>query len=179
MILLNKTIYRDDSVKDKDTARENGCDFMEINMNIYQIIANTIMALLKAKYPNMDIFMEQIPKINNDKESDCSEDYFFLEIVPISNTMFGALQVMRSVFINIACHISSESNKEYLQMADEIDGVLRPILCFEGRAITIPNANISIVDKVLHYSFTIGFVDGNEPSPADLMMELNLDERVD
>lgn len=74
-----------------------------------------------------------------------------------------------------------ESNSEYLCMADSIDRAIRPVFRFEDRAITITDASTNVVDKVLHYIFSLTFIDStDEPEAPPFMEELDvtITERV-
>lgn len=143
-------------------------------MSIYVSIKNSLVALLKGLYPAFDVFSEEISKTDEDEPNEDIEDYFFLDIIPTGNQTLSEHHTRRSVLIDIAAHAKKESNAEYLCMADSIDRAIRPVFRFEDRAITIADASTSVVDCVLHYTFTLVFVDSiPEPEALPFMEELD------
>lgn len=150
-------------------------------MNVYISIKNSLVALLKSLYPAFNILSEEISKTDDDDNSLDMEDYFFIDIVPVENITLNAYHTERSLVVDIAGHTRDETNEEYLNMADAIDKVVRPVFCFEDRAITIHRASSNIVDKVLHYTFTLVFLDTVDASEPPQYMEeigVTLKERV-
>lgn len=45
-------------------------------------------------------------------------------------------------------------------MADVLDRLIRPVLAIKDRKITVQDSEITVVDDVLHYIFTLDFTDG-------------------
>ena len=76
-----------------------------------------------------------------------------------------------SVMVDVTYHEKGESNNAYLIKAAEIDAAIRPVLSFGDRKITIGNADINVVDHVLHYIFTINFRHSEEQKVANDRME--------
>lgn len=143
-------------------------------MSIYVSIKNSLIALLKGLYPAFDVFVEEISKTNEDEPREDIDNYFFLDIIPVSNQTLSEHHTKRSILIDIAAHEKEESNAVYLCMADSIDRAIRPVFRFEDRAITIADASTSVVDSVLHYTFTLDFVDSTpEPETLPFMEELD------
>lgn len=148
-------------------------------MSIYLSIKNSLAALIKGLYPTFDVFYEEMSKADEDGRD--IENYFFVDIIPVGNSTMSEYHTKRNVLIDIACHTKEEQNAEYLIMADTIDEKIRPVFRFEDRAITITEASSRVVDKVLHYTFNINFVDSvEEPEQSPFMDELNatIKERV-
>ena len=144
-------------------------------MSVYQSIKNSLVAELKALYPNFDVFSEEISKTDSDNAESDIENYFFIDIVPVSNQTFSEYHTQRSLVIDIAGHTEKESNEEYLNMAEAIDHKIRPVFHFGDRAITIHNSKSSIVDKVMHYTFELSFMDTvHEIADGTLMGELDI-----
>lgn len=144
---------------------------------IFQSIKTSLVRLFKLLYPACDVFCEEIPKTQNGEEADL-ENYVFLDIIPTGNETLGPYHTERRVLIDTSVHTKSESNNEYLMMAQEIDDILRPTFPFEDggevRAITVPDIAFKVVDKVLHCTFTLAFTDSKqEPPPLPVMEELD------
>lgn len=146
-------------------------------MSIYISIKDSLTALLKELYPAFDVFTEEISKTDADEPKDDIGDYFFLDIIPVSNQTVNEYHTRRSVLIDIAAHTKSESNKEYLLMADSMDMKIRPVFRFEDRAITIADASTNVMDGVLHYTFTLTFID-SIPEPKALPFMEGLDVTI-
>lgn len=144
-------------------------------MSVYISIKNSLIALLKSVYPTFDVLAEEISKTDDDDDSLDIENYFFIDIIPISNVTTGEYHTERSLVIDIAGHIEAEKNEDYLVMANAIDSMIRPVFQFEDRAITINQSSSKIVDKVLHYTFDLVFIDTvDAPEPQSYMDELEV-----
>ena len=124
---------------------------------IYESVKNSLIALFRGRWPAFDVFCEDIDKTQEGGRTEL-EDYIYLDIIPAGN---------RTV----------ESSGEYLKMAQELDGLLRPVFRFtdqgEARAVTVPDLSFKTVDKLLHCSFTLSFRDSiGEPEAPPFMEEL-------
>lgn len=144
---------------------------------IYQSIRLALVDLFKGLYPCFDVFCEEINKTQNDEPEPDLEDYVFLEIIPTGNVTASAFHTDRTVLVEASLHTRAESNDEYLTMAQEVDGALRPVFRFqdggETRAITVPDVAYKVVDRVLHCTFTLSFRDSMaEPEQPPAMAEL-------
>lgn len=152
--------------------------------NIFQSIKGSLVSLFKGLYPAFDVFCEEIPKTQNDGPEPDLVDYVFLDIIPTGNETIGPYHTERRVLVDASLHTKSESNGDYLTMAQEIDDAIRPALRFEdggeARAITVPDVSFKVVDKVLHCSFTLAFRDSREEPPQPpVMEELNTTIKTD
>lgn len=149
-------------------------------MSVYLSIKNSLIDLLKSIYPAFDVLGEEISKTDDEDSGFDFVDYFFIDIIPVSNVTVNEYHTERSLVIDIAGHIEAEKNEEYLIMADAIDAVIRPVFRFEDRAITIAETSSKIVDRVLHVTFPIVFIDTKEIESSDPLMEeldISLKER--
>lgn len=139
--------------------------------SVYTTIKNSLIRLLKEIDPSVDVFAEEIAKTRgNDQDMDV-DTYYFLDIIPTSNTTVDGYFTDRSVFIDIAYHDKDEKNALYLEKNDQIDSKLRPVFQFGNRAITINDASSKIVDHILHYSFNLSFRDCRETTEEYEFME--------
>ena len=81
-----------------------------------------------------------------------------------------------SVLVDIIAHTAAESNSEYLELADEIDKLIRPVFSFEAGAVTIPDASSRVVDRMLHYTFTLRLIVRRAPTETyDFMETLDME----
>lgn len=138
-------------------------------MNVYVSIKRSLIGLLKKIYPSFDVFAEEISNTEN-------ADYFFVEIVPVSNITISKYHTDKTVFISITGHIKSEKNEDYLIMIDKVDNAIRPVFRFDDRAITINRMNAKIVERSMLYTFDIAFRDKN--FNTDNLSDLELMEEI-
>lgn len=146
---------------------------------VYQSIKLAMVSLFKGKYPAFDVFCEEIAKTQNDEPEPDLEDYIFLDIIPAGNSTVDAEHTDRRVLMDISIHTRSERNADYLSISQEVDDLLRPVFCFEdggeARAITVPDVEYKVVDRVLHCTFILAFRDSvQEPPPLPLGATLDL-----
>lgn len=145
---------------------------------IYHSIRQALIALFKGRYPDFDVFCEEIAKTQNDAPEPDLEDYIFLDIIPVGNTTVDAEHTDRRLLVSVSIHTKEESSAGYLAMSQEVDGLVRPVFRFEdggeARAVTVPEASFQVVDRVLHGSFTLSFRDSaEEPAPPPFMETLD------
>lgn len=162
---------------------------------VYDCIKDGLTAILKAAYPQREIFSEEITKtqgvdlargfdleaiLNSEVETEPEldektdvEDYFFIDIIPAGARTLGAVFTDYTILIDIAAHVKSESNAEYYALGEEIDALVRPVFRFGDRAVTVEQASWRVVDRLLHYTFNFSFipdveVEINEPYMEEL-----------
>ena len=121
-------------------------------------IKDALIWALKKIDPDTDVFFEEI------KSTDPAHG------VEQPKTVDGIYTDM-SVMVDVTYHEKGESNNAYLIKAAEIDAAIRPVLSFGDRKITIGNADINVVDHVLHYIFTINFRHSEEQKVTNDRME--------
>lgn len=125
-------------------------------------IKDSITALLKGIDPGTDVFYEEIKGTEQKHGLDEPETYYFVDIIPNGNKTVDKFFTDLGVLVDIAYHEKNESNTAYLMKGAEIDAVVRPVLKFGDRYITINDASIKVSDHVLHYSFAINFRQARE-----------------
>lgn len=126
--------------------------------NPYGEIQDAMARQLDAVYAPVPVYFEAIAQAGDGEETEQVGDYIFVDIVPAGLETIGPYRTDMSVLIDIAFHKKNATNREYRELAVEIDLLFRPVFRFGGRAITVHNASPKIVDKVLHYSFTIRWI---------------------
>ena len=145
-----------------------------------------ISGLLYDKFPQIRdgddgrIFFDNVERL----ERPC----FYVEIAPQRTRTFDAVISERSLSVDVHYFGTEDADgnidrTELYDMADALDAAFRPVLYVADRAITINDAEMQIVDEVLHYIFTLAFADAftEEEHPAkdaDLMqiLTLNIDK---
>lgn len=140
-------------------------------MNVYVSIKRNLIKLIKEIYPSFDIFAEEINKTEN-------EDYFFIEIIPISNITVSKYHTDRNLLISITGHTKSYKNEDYFYMIANIDNAIRPVFRFDDRAITVNRADGKIVDRCMMYTFDISFRDNNFSAKNQDDLDLELMEKI-
>lgn len=136
-------------------------------------IKNAVIQKLKGLDPETDVFFEKIKE--TDQELEKSRTWYFLSLIPGQQGTVDGIFTDVSVLVDIAYHEKSERNTDYLMKGAELDAVMRPVLQFGDRAITIHNADIKVVDHVLHYSFSLPFRIANvKEQEYDRMGELEV-----
>ena len=141
---------------------------------IYEAIRSSLITLLKGRWPAFDVFCESIDKTQESGQAEL-EDYIYLDIIPSGNQPAGRGYTDRSILVDTAIHTKGESNREYLQISQELDDLLRPVFRFtdkgETRAVTLPDLAFNIVDRVLHATFTLSFRDSIEEPEAPMLIK--------
>lgn len=133
-------------------------------------IKDSITALLKGIDPGTDVFYEEIKGTEQKHGLDEPETYYFVDIIPNGNKTVDKFFTDLGVLVDIAYHEKNESNTAYLMKGAEIDAVIRPVLSFGDRHITVNAASIKVSDHVLHYSFAINFRQAREQTNEFEMM---------
>lgn len=118
-------------------------------------IKAAITTLLKSKYPNYEVHFDNVEK--------SKAPYFYVELIPIA-TSIDDVYSDRTVQVDITyIHPKDKHGRVsrviVFDMADRLDQIIRPVFKMKDRAITIKNAETTIVDDVLHYIFNLDFVD--------------------
>lgn len=136
-------------------------------------IKDALVKLFKKQFPAFDVFCEEIVRTDEDDPEAGQEDWIYLDILPASNTTANEFHTDRSILIDASVHTKKESNAEYLQISQEVDGMIRPVFYFGARAITVQNIEFKTVDKVLHAIFSLAFRDTvEEPEQLPYMETL-------
>uniref|UniRef100_UPI003FEFB852 phage tail terminator family protein n=1 Tax=Eisenbergiella tayi TaxID=1432052 RepID=UPI003FEFB852 len=138
-------------------------------MGTYKEIKTALVKLFKQRYSDFDVYCEEI--VNTEETASESENWIFLDIIPAGNTTANEYHTDRSLLIDASIHTKTESNADYLDMAQEIDTLIRPVFRFGMRAITVQNIEFKTVDKVLHGIFTLAFRDTVEEPELPGYME--------
>ncbi len=137
-------------------------------MSVLVAIKKSLTKSLSDEFSKFDIYAEEVPRI---KEGEKFQDFFFVEVIPVSATTLGMYQTRYNVFVNITCQTAKHSNEEYLCLGDKLDKLIRPYVAFNDRKITVDNADYKIANRMLVYKFSLKFVDYEEVEETDEFVE--------
>lgn len=121
------------------------------------LIKNGITKRLHELDPDVDVSYEEIKGTDDEHGFDTPETYYFVDMIPIDNETVDGDYTDVAILVDIAYHEKNESNVAYLIKAARLDEKFRPVFSFGDRNITIPNTKPTVIDHVLHVSFTITF----------------------
>lgn len=121
-------------------------------------IKAAIVNVLKTKYPECKVHFDNVEK------SDAP--YFYVEFMPTATTvddLFSDRLIQVDItYIHPKNAMGRVSRTAVFEVADALDKVFRPVLAVKDRHITILDAEMTIVDDILHYIFNLDFRDNFE-----------------
>ncbi|MEG3030097.1 MAG: hypothetical protein RR827_06825 [Oscillospiraceae bacterium] len=126
-------------------------------------IEDAIVLKLQNAFPDIDRFTDEISR-QSDKQ-------FFIDIFGISEKTDGANHTQKFADMDIVYKDKNHSQENYHQIAEMLDGLFRPVFYFKNRALTVDKTNISIVDEILHFTFSISYRDSIAEKAHGQMME--------
>lgn len=134
-------------------------------------IRDSLASLLRAGFPKWKVHFDNVER--------AEAPYFYVELTPRATSLDEAYSQRKiSVVISALAKQNGAgrvSRKELFEITDKLDGLIRPVFYVKDRAITIMDANSTIVDDILHYYFDLDFVDAAERPHVDTMEELDID----
>ena len=135
-------------------------------------IKKAFTALLKQNYPKYAVHFDNVEKRD--------APYFYVEMQPLIRTV-DRVYSERTIQVDITFVPDEDrygrvDRAVLYDIADTLDGCIRPVFYVEDRAITIMDGEITIHDDILHYIFNLEFADYREAKRLtdDLMEELQL-----
>lgn len=121
-------------------------------------IKAAIVNVLKTKYPECRVHFDNVEK------SDAP--YFYVEFMPTATTvddLFSDRLIQVDItYIHPKDAMGRVSRTAVFEVSDALDKVFRPVLAVKDRHITILDAEMTIVDDILHYIFNLDFRDNFE-----------------
>jgi hypothetical protein len=118
-------------------------------------IKAAITKLLKTTYPDYKVHFDNVDR------SDAP--YFYIEFMPTSTTVDDVysdrLIQVDVTYIGAKDAYGRINRTSVYDVADVLDRTIRPVLVIEDRHITIIDAEMTIVDDILHYIFNLDFRD--------------------
>lgn len=149
-------------------------------MGTFESIKDSLVRLFKLHCPTFDVHCEEIVRTQGDEHIFDNDNYIFIAIIPVGNKTLDMYHTDRTITVDAAMHTHGELNAEYMDLAQELDGMIRPVFRFSDRAITVPDVSFRVVDRVLHCTFTLSFIDSvDETEPLPLMGELDIENKTD
>ncbi len=134
-------------------------------------IRDSLATLLKSGFNGWKVHFDNVEKPQ--------APYFYVEMAARAKSLDEAYSTRR-VSLTVSAVLPTNkagrvSRKELFEIADKLDGLIRPVFRVRDRAITVLDANYVIVDDILHYYFELEFVDAVERPHVDMMEELTFD----
>ncbi|MBS9782648.1 MAG: hypothetical protein KGV43_02460 [Arcobacter sp.] len=135
---------------------------------MYEEIKKGLIEALK-KVKNIDVIF-----IYNEDVEEVSE-YFYVVIKPISRKTESINLESASYLIDIMYDNKNLNDGSAIKMSEKIDEVFRPTLYFDTFSVLIDEANINVVDNMLHYTFSINSTyEVRKESKEDYMKKLEI-----
>lgn len=105
-------------------------------------------------------------KVHFDNVEKSDAPYFYVEFMPTATTvddLFSDRLIQVDItYIHPKDAMGRVSRTAVFEVADALDKVFRPVLAVNDRHITILDAEMTIVDDILHYIFNLDFRDNFE-----------------
>ena len=121
-------------------------------------IKAAIVAVLNQNFKDYKVHFDNVEK------SDAP--YFYVEFMPTATTVDGLfsdrLIQVDVTYIHPKDSMGRISRTAVFEVADALDNTFRPVLTVKDRHITILDAEMTIVDDILHYIFNLDFRDNFE-----------------
>lgn len=118
-------------------------------------IKAAIVNVLKTKYPECRVHFDNVEK------SDAP--YFYVELMPTATTVDDVysdrLIQVDVTYIHPKDAMGRVNRTAVYDVADTLDRTIRPVLVIMDRHITILDAEMTVVDDILHYIFNLDFRD--------------------
>ena len=118
-------------------------------------IKAAIVAVLNQNFKDYKVHFDNVEK------SDAP--YFYVEFMPTSTTVDDVysdrLIQVDVTYIGAKDAYGRINRTSVYDVADVLDRTIRPVLVIEDRHITIIDAEMTIVDDILHYIFNLDFRD--------------------
>lgn len=133
-------------------------------------VKKALIDVLKMRFTN-PVYFDNVEK--------AKESYFYIEMAPSRKTVDSAIYE-RSIDIDIQYVAMPDkairrNRTEILDVIDELDEIIRPVIRVKDRAITVSDIRCTIFDEILHYRFEMNFADAFEDQETgELIEELNL-----
>lgn len=131
-------------------------------------IKDSIAAKLKTKFPEYKIYDEFVMQ---GFKTPC----FFIKLIPITTKNLG-LYKEKTITINIQYYSDDETNEKNYSMLEELENIFIGTINVSDRNFTIENVEHEIVDTILHFMFTLNFVDGIYTEEGEYGGEIYLKE---
>ena len=139
--------------------------------DIFQEIKAALIKAFKGEFPSYAVSCEDLTKTDEPGRGNDLENWIFLDLMPAGNSTASPFHTDRRVLVDAAIHPATEKNADYLAMMPVVDALIRPVVRFGDRAITVHELEMKVVDKVLHGIFTLEFRDSWEEPEAPPFME--------
>ncbi|MCT4605863.1 MAG: hypothetical protein N4A64_07120 [Marinisporobacter sp.] len=120
------------------------------------------MTFIEIQKAVIEKIKESFPKYHfceSMQDKDLDQPAFFIQALPISTTMEDKYHQNKLMKIDIRYFSKSETMEENLKALEKLQEIFHPLLIVKNRKFTIQESKVSIVNKVLAFSFEIQFMD--------------------
>ncbi|ERT59344.1 phage tail terminator family protein [Megasphaera vaginalis (ex Srinivasan et al. 2021)] len=133
-------------------------------------IKRAIIKSLNTNYPTYKVFFDNVQT--------SGKPYFYVTMMPIVDSVdrvYSDRQIQVDITVVLAEDKDGNVNRtELYDIAEELDGIFRPVYHVLDRYFTVLEAEQTIVDDLLHYIFELRFTDATEQKEMELMAEIGL-----
>lgn len=111
------------------------------------------------KIHDIDVFYTNVGKTDSNDEELKINQYYFVSLIPINTSLFGASMRDRAFYIDVSYINDHASENDFLAWSESMNDLFLPYIDIGERSITIEETSFKIVDQVGHYTFTLKFRD--------------------
>ncbi|MEW8957787.1 MAG: DUF6838 family protein [Moorella sp. (in: firmicutes)] len=122
----------------------------------YNDIRETIIGKLRAKYPTYSIYGEE------DVEHGVKAPAFFVQLLPVSSRPVSPAHTQRTLMIDVHYFSAAKTYGDLWSMAEELEGIFDLELTIADRSITIQDKEPEVIEGVLHFKFTVDYIESKE-----------------
>lgn len=122
-------------------------------------------------FPGFYLYYDELPQ-------DFSKPCFLVQIVSASKTNESLYQFTRAVAVNIRYYPDEGVSIGLLEMQEELERLFDVVIQVGERTINIDQTKGEILEKVLHFTFDLGFTDSREDTGDgfEMMQTLEMKE---
>lgn len=143
-------------------------------MKIIKTVKDTVITLLAAAFPDVDIYGEKILRTDGEELPDT--EWLYVDVRLVDFKTESLIQTELKLLVLIDCHVLREDVATYLDTAEKLNDLLYPALKFqyggETRVIMITERSMSVGGGLLHMSFPLSFYIDRKAPETSLMEAL-------
>lgn len=133
-------------------------------MTSYNEIRDAIMTMLSSKYPEVNIYGEEI-------QQSAERPAFFMQITPQEGTNLNQAFLQKAVAVDIQYYPAEDAaqkKRSLWDVADDLEEIFDLSLAVGDRSFLINGTEPEIIDGVLHYQFSLKFTDSRAAIKVEL-----------
>ena len=118
-------------------------------------IRNAAAQKLSTGFPGYCLYYDELPQ-------DFSKPCFLVQIISVSKTNENVYQFSKAVAVNIRYYPDGDIGTGLLEMQDLLEGLFDVVLQAGDRTVNIDKTKGEIIEKVLHFTFDLSYIDSRE-----------------